>query len=87
MRSFLLTLWNTYSFWVLYANAENFDASAPPGPPENPTDLDRWAISRLQATIETVGTHMEAFDCTAAGKEINDFVEELEPMLRRSKGK
>jgi isoleucyl-tRNA synthetase len=77
MRSFLLTLWNTYSFWVLYANAEDFDASTPPGPPENPTDLDRWAISRLQATIETVGTHMDTFDCTAAGKEINDFVEEL----------
>jgi len=77
MRSFLLTLWNTYSFWVLYANAENFDSSLPPGPPENPTDLDRWAISRLQATIETVGTHMDTFDCTAAGKEINSFVEEL----------
>ncbi|HTU15551.1 MAG TPA: isoleucine--tRNA ligase [Solirubrobacterales bacterium] len=77
MRSFLLTLWNTYSFWVLYANAENFDSSLPPGPPENPTDLDRWAISRLQATVETVATHMDTFDCTAAGKEINDFVEEL----------
>jgi len=77
MRSFLLTLWNTYSFWVLYANAENFDSSLPPGPPENPTDLDRWAISRLQATKETVATHMDIFDCTAAGKEINDFVEEL----------
>ncbi|MGA7397863.1 MAG: isoleucine--tRNA ligase [Solirubrobacterales bacterium] len=77
MRSFLLTLWNTYSFWVLYANAEKFDSSLPPGPPENPTDLDRWAISRLQATKETVAAHMDSFDCTAAGKEINDFVEEL----------
>ncbi len=77
MRSFLLTLWNTYSFWVLYANAENFDSSMPPGPPEDPTDLDRWLISRLQATVETVGMHMDGFDCTAAGKEISDFVEEL----------
>jgi isoleucyl-tRNA synthetase len=77
MRSFLLTLWNTYSFWVLYANAENVDASQPPGPPEDPTDLDRWAISRLQATVETVATHMDAFDCTAAGQEIAAFVEEL----------
>jgi isoleucyl-tRNA synthetase len=77
MRSFLLTLWNTYSFWVLYANAENFDSARPPDPPENPTDLDRWVISRLQATKETVATHMDDFDCTAAGREINDFVEEL----------
>ena len=77
MRSFLLTLWNTYSFWVLYANAEDIDSSLPPDPPENGNDLDRWAISRLQATKETVATHMDTFDCTAAGKEVNDFVEEL----------
>ena len=77
MRSFLLTLWNTYSFWVLYANAEGIDASEAPAPPENGTDLDRWAISRLTATIETVTTHMDTFDCTAAGREITNFVEEL----------
>jgi isoleucyl-tRNA synthetase len=77
LRSFLLTLWNTYSFWVLYANAENVDSSVPPGPPENPTDLDRWAISRLQATIESVSEKMDDFDCTTAGREITDFVEEL----------
>ena len=77
MRNFLLTLWNTYSFWVLYANAEDYDASTPPGPPEDATDLDRWAISRLQATVETVATHMDAFDCTAAGREITAYVEEL----------
>ena len=77
MRSFLLTLWNTYSFWVLYANAESVDSSLPPGPPENGNDLDRWVISRLMATIETVATHMDDFDCTAAGREITAFVEEL----------
>jgi isoleucyl-tRNA synthetase len=77
LRSFLLTLWNTYSFWVLYANAENVDSQVPPGPPENPTDLDRWAISRLQATIESVSAKMDNFDCTTAGREITDFVEEL----------
>ena len=54
VRQFLLTLWNTYSFWVLYANAEGL------GPGESwtsarsraaPSDLDRWALSRLQGTI------------------------------------
>jgi isoleucyl-tRNA synthetase len=77
LRSFLLTLWNTYSFWVLYANAENIDSSSLPGPPADPTDLDRWAISRLQATIESVSDKMDDFDCTSAGREITGLVEEL----------
>ena len=77
LRSFLLTLWNTYSFWVLYANAEGIDASAAPDPPAEPTDLDRWAISRLQATTEEVAEKMDAFDCTAAGRAIAAYVEEL----------
>jgi isoleucyl-tRNA synthetase len=100
VRQFLLTLWNTYSFWVLYANAENlkpedFPNPAAPGRGSNPEsisdflgiagaeeaagvdDLDRWALSRLQATISAVREHMDDFDCTAAGREIAEFVEEL----------
>jgi isoleucyl-tRNA synthetase len=90
VRQFLLTLWNTYSFWVLYANAEELgpadfaDAAGASSP--SPVDrdgnseldeLDRWALSRLQATVEAVAERMDAFDCTAAGKEIAGFVEEL----------
>ena len=77
LRSFLLTLWNTYSFWVLYANAEGVDASSPPDPATGPTDLDRWAVSRLQATVEEVTAKMDDFDCTAAGRAIAAYVEEL----------
>jgi isoleucyl-tRNA synthetase len=112
VRQFLLTLWNTYSFWVLYANAENLkpedfpnpaassapataeesdmDPSSPQGvapatggPGAGPAagtagnDLDRWALSRLQGTISSVREHMDGFDCTAAGREIAEFVEEL----------
>ncbi|HMT05354.1 MAG TPA: isoleucine--tRNA ligase [Solirubrobacterales bacterium] len=77
LRSFLLTLWNTYSFWVLYANAEGIDASTAPEPSAEPTDLDRWAVSRLQATIEEVTSKMDEFDCTGAGRAIADYVEEL----------
>jgi isoleucyl-tRNA synthetase len=76
VRQFLLTLWNTYSFWVLYANAENlgpadFDEVSPG------EDLDRWALSRLQATIATVRERMDDFDCTSAGRAIAEYVEEL----------
>jgi isoleucyl-tRNA synthetase len=91
VRQFLLTLWNTYSFWVLYANAENlgpedfqhdarshFVGNSPTNSERGPAeDLDRWALSRLQATVESVAAHMDEFDCTAAGREIAEFVEEL----------
>ncbi|HEX4304543.1 MAG TPA: isoleucine--tRNA ligase, partial [Solirubrobacterales bacterium] len=85
VRQFMLTLWNTYSFWVLYANAtEGLD---PAGcslwtsgvHKEQPalTDLDRWALSRLQATVATVRERMDDFDCTTAGRAIAEFVEGL----------
>jgi isoleucyl-tRNA synthetase len=87
VRQFLLTLWNTYSFWVLYANAENlgaedFDCSFWGDSNEKEqandlNDLDRWALSRLQATTATVRERMDDFDCTTAGRAIAEFVEEL----------
>jgi len=77
VRQFMLTLWNTYSFWVLYANAEDLGPLDFRGDPEPAQDLDRWALSRLQATVETVRERMDAFDCTTAGRAIAAYVEEL----------
>jgi isoleucyl-tRNA synthetase len=77
VRQFLLTLWNTYSFWVLYANAEELGPDDFAGAPEPSNDLDRWALSRLQATTATVRERMDAYDCTAAGRAIAEYVEEL----------
>ncbi|HEY0390915.1 MAG TPA: isoleucine--tRNA ligase [Solirubrobacterales bacterium] len=92
VRQFLLTLWNTYSFWVLYANAEDlgpgdFSDQTLSSPFSDPTgnqgeviemeDLDRWALSRLQATISIVRERMDEFDCTVAGRAIAEYVEEL----------
>ncbi|HEX3042541.1 MAG TPA: isoleucine--tRNA ligase [Solirubrobacterales bacterium] len=87
VRQFLLTLWNTYSFWVLYANAENLEPgsftcsfsgdSKEKEQTNDLNDLDRWALSRLQATTATVRERMDAYDCTAAGRAIADYVEEL----------
>jgi isoleucyl-tRNA synthetase len=73
VRQFMLTLWNTYSFWVLYANATD-DLELDGG---DLTDLDRWALSRLQATVATVRERMDDFDCTTAGRAIAEFVDEL----------
>jgi len=77
VRQFLLTLWNTYSFWVLYANAEGLGPADFSGAPEPGQDLDRWALSRLQATVATVRERMDDFDATTAGRAIAEFVEEL----------
>jgi isoleucyl-tRNA synthetase len=82
VRQFMLTLWNTYSFWVLYANAtdglaEGFLSSEDHKASATLTDLDRWALSRLQATVATVRERMDDFDCTTAGRAIAEFVEEL----------
>jgi isoleucyl-tRNA synthetase len=76
-RQFLLTLWNTYSFWVLYANAEGLEPEDFDGKPGTSEDLDRWILSRLQSTIATVIERMDDFDCTAAGEAIAAFVEDL----------
>ena len=80
LRQFLLTLWNTYSFFVLYANAEGvgpeeLSLAARRSPLDN--DLDRWALSRLQGVIGTVIERMDDFDCTTAGREIAAYVDEL----------
>ncbi len=91
VRQFLLTLWNTYSFWALYANAEGLTpADFADGPlslsfvgdnrdksQTQHSDLDRWALSKLQSTIATVRQNMDEFDCTAAGRAIAEYVEEL----------
>jgi isoleucyl-tRNA synthetase len=75
VRQFLLTLWNTYAFFVLYANAENLGPDEIAGEPETP--LDRWAVSRLQGLTRTVIERMDDFDCTTAGRAIADYVDEL----------
>jgi isoleucyl-tRNA synthetase len=84
VRHFLLTLWNTYSFWVLYANAEGFEPEALASVwssgkrgDGSAGELDRWALSRLQRTIAEVREHMENFDCTHAARAIADYSEEL----------
>ncbi len=79
VRQFLLTLWNTYSFWVLYANAEGWEPDEFDGPEDwnAVEDLDRWALSRLQTTTAIVRERMDDFDCTTAGKVIAEFVEDL----------
>ncbi|HEX6117127.1 MAG TPA: isoleucine--tRNA ligase [Solirubrobacterales bacterium] len=75
VRQFLLTLWNTYSFFVLYANAA--DGSAATERPRSGDDLDRWAVSRLQGVVRTVRAALDDFDTTTSGRAIAAYVDEL----------
>ncbi|HEY6396190.1 MAG TPA: DUF5915 domain-containing protein, partial [Solirubrobacteraceae bacterium] len=84
VRQFLLQLWNTYGFYVLYANANGIEPHDIRGELEN--DLDRWALSRLSATVESVTARLDDFDATFAGRAIQDFVDELSNWyVRRSR--
>jgi isoleucyl-tRNA synthetase len=74
VRQFLKPLWNTYAFFVLYANANGVQ---PGGEPASRTDLDRWIESRLAATTERVIERMEDYDTTFAGRAIAEFVDDL----------
>jgi isoleucyl-tRNA synthetase len=81
VRQFLLQLWNTYGFHVLYANVNDVSEV---GEPE--TELDRWAISRLHATTEVVRDRLDDYDATRAGQAIAAFVDELSNWyVRRSR--
>jgi isoleucyl-tRNA synthetase len=84
VRQFLLQLWNTYGFYVLYANAN--EVSPTDRGEGEPSELDRWAHSRLQATVQTVRERMDEFDATGAGRAIATFVDELSNWyVRRSR--
>lgn len=83
VRKFLLTLWNTFGFLVMYANTGDQDGSTA-NPPAERGDLDRWALSRLQSTVATVSERLDDYDATAAGKAIDDLVDDLSNWYVRS---
>ncbi len=74
---FLLTLWNSYSFFVTYANLNDFDPATPPVPLEQRSVLDRWVLARLNHVVERVTEGLETYDVTGATRPIDEFVEEL----------
>jgi isoleucyl-tRNA synthetase len=86
VRKYLLTLWNTYSFFVTYARIDGFDPKTDFVEPEDRSLMDRWALSEMQLTIKTVTERLDAYDVTAAGRAIGEFVDELSNWyVRRSR--
>ena len=75
-RKFFGTLYNTYSFFSLYANLDQFDNSAPQIPLADRPEIDRWVLSELHSLIIRVEAAYEAYEPTKAARAISDFVQE-----------
>ncbi len=73
-RRFFATLHNTYSFFALYANIDQFDRAVPPVPLTVRPEIDQWMLSRLHSLIQTVTEAYEAYAPTQAARAIQDFV-------------
>ncbi len=72
-RKFFGTLYNTYSFFALYANVDGWEAGTLTG---ERTEIDKWVLSRLNSLIEEVTAAYEAYEPTKAGRAISDFVQD-----------
>jgi len=75
-RKFFGTLYNTYSFFALYANVDRFTYSEPEVPMAERPEIDRWIISLLNSLINEVEDAFENYEPTRAGRAIQDFVTE-----------
>jgi isoleucyl-tRNA synthetase len=82
----MLTLWNTYSFYTLYANIDGFDPAEHDVPVSERSLMDRWILGDLHILIKKVTAELEDYDAFAAGRAIADFVDELSNWyVRRSR--
>jgi isoleucyl-tRNA synthetase len=77
VRRVLLTLWNVYSFYVTYANADDIDPAGHDVPIEDRPLLDRWILSRLSGVTDAASWRLDAYDATGAARELAGFVDEL----------
>ena len=75
-RKFFGTLYNTYSFFALYANVDGFTGKEEMVPVEERPEIDRWVISLLNTLIKDVTSSFEAYEPTKAGRAIQNFVTE-----------
>lgn len=73
-RKFFGTLYNTYSFFALYANIDGFDFNEAEVPLDERPEIDRWVLSELNSLISNVDEAYETFEPTRAGRLIQDFV-------------
>ena len=85
-RKFMSTLWNTYAFFVLYANIDNFDASKYTLEYDKLPVMDKWLLSKLNSTVAEVDSNLDQYRIPEAAKALQDFVDEMSNWyVRRSR--
>lgn len=85
-RKFMGTLWNTYAFYVLYANIDNFDATAYKLEEDKLSVMDRWLLSRLNSTIKQVDDNLNSYRIPEAARALQSFVDDMSNWyVRRSR--
>ena len=76
-RKFMGTLWNTYAFYVLYANIDKFDPTKYDINNYNLTVMDKWLLSRLNSTVKAVDDNLANYRIPEAARALQDFVDEM----------
>ena len=76
-RKYMGTFWNTYAFYILYADIDNFDPTRHKLVRENLTPMDRWILSRLNTLMGHVEAYLDELKMTEAGREMQDFMDDL----------
>ncbi len=85
-RKFLGTLWNTYAFFVLYANIDNFDATKYSLDYEKLPVMDKWLLSKLNTAVKEVDDHLDNYRIPEAARILDNFVDEMSNWyVRRSR--
>ncbi|MBQ7919576.1 MAG: isoleucine--tRNA ligase [Lachnospiraceae bacterium] len=85
-RKFMSTLWNTYSFFVLYANIDNFDASKYTLDYDKLPVMDKWLLSKLNTVVGEVDSHLDNYRIPEAARALQEFVDEMSNWyVRRSR--
>ena len=76
-RKFMGTLWNTYAFFVLYANIDEFDATKYTLDYDKLPVMDKWLLSRLNSTVKAVDENLAAYKIPETARALQDFVDEM----------
>ena len=85
-RKFMGTLWNTYAFFVLYANIDDFDATKYALEYDKLSVMDKWLLSKLNTLIKTVDNHLANYRIPEAARALQDFVDDMSNWyVRRSR--
>ena len=85
-RKFMGTLWNTYAFFVLYANIDDFDATKYALEYDKLSVMDKWLLSKLNTLIKTVDNHLANYQIPEAARALQDFVDDMSNWyVRRSR--